>query len=210
MKRLRVEQTAALSLTINTAYGLYNGVLGYIGQEWWFVALAAYYLLLGVMRVAVLLSARKRTAAVSPLFVRRFCGVLLIALAITLAGTTYLSVQSERGIRHHEIVMITIALYTFTKITLAILHLVKARGNTSLTVKTLRDISFADALVSIFSLQRSMLVSFEGMAPTDIVWFNGLTGTAIYVAVCIVGIYLIEGGNNRGKTETGKSQSKNR
>ena len=60
-------------------------------------------------------------------------------------------------------------------------------------VKTLRNISLASAAVSVFSLQRSMLVSFEGMSAENIVVMNGLTGTAIYLLVFILGINLIGG-----------------
>ena len=101
--------------------------------------------------------------------------------------------MNERGIKHHEIVMITIALYTFTKITLAIINLVKVKQYPSPVFKALRSISFADALVSVFSLQRSMLVSFEGMSAGDIRLFNILTGGAVCVAVLILGLHLIGG-----------------
>ena len=71
--------------------------------------------------------------------------------------------------------MITIAVYAFTKITIAIINFVKARKSNSATVKVLRNIALADAAVSIFSLQRSMLVSFPGMKQNEILIFNILS-----------------------------------
>ena len=62
----------------------------------------------------------------------------------------------------NKIIMIAIATYTFTKITVAIVGMVKAKGTDSPVLKTLRNISLADACVSIYTMQRSMLVSFPG------------------------------------------------
>lgn len=89
--------------------------------------------------------------------------------------------------------MITIALYAFTKVTLGIINLVKSRKYSSPIFKTLRNIAFADALVSLFSLQRSMLVTFEGTSLDDIKFLNVFTGSAVCLTVFILGINLIKG-----------------
>ena len=89
------------------------------------------------------------------------------------------------------IVMIAMAAYAFTKITLATIKLVKARHSTSATLITLRNISFADAFVSIFALQRSMLVSFEGMTEAEIVIMNATLGSAVCVIVFLLGVNLL-------------------
>lgn len=74
------------------------------------------------MRFAVLKTAnRGRDGG----WVMRFTGVMFLFLAIILAGTAYLAVEVEEGIRHGEIVMITMAVYAFTKINLAIIKQAK-------------------------------------------------------------------------------------
>ena len=89
------------------------------------------------------------------------------------------------------IVMIAMAAYAFTKITLATVKLIKARRSTSATLITLRNISFADAFVSIFALQRSMLVSFEGMRESEIAIMNATLGSAVCVIVILLGVNLL-------------------
>ena len=89
------------------------------------------------------------------------------------------------------IVMIAMAAYAFTKITLATIKLIKARRSTSATLITLRNISFADAFASIFALQRSMLVSFEGMTEAEIVIMNATLGSAVCVIVFLLGVKLL-------------------
>ena len=119
-------------------------------------------------------------------------------LFIPLVGMVILSAVRDRGNEHHEIVMITIATYTFTKITLATIKLIKARHSGLATLIILRDISFADAFISIFALQRSMLVSFEGMTEMEIVIMNVTLGSAVCVIVFMLGLNLVR---NRKKTD---------
>lgn len=196
MKPDKAVKTALFSLTLNLAYSLYTSVIGLTSHSWWFVTLAAYYMILSVMRFAIVLSSRKPTKdAPSGTFIMRFTGSMFVFLSITLAGTAYLSVEFDWGVRYHEIVMITLALYAFTKITLAIINLIKIRKNRSPILNTLRSIFFAEALVSIFSLQRSMLVSFGALSASEIQLFNILTGSGVYILVFLMGIHLIGGKN---------------
>ncbi len=203
MKDNPIYKIALLSLGFNLAYGIYNGIIGFSSHSWWLITLCAYYIILSVMRFAVLLFKWENENS-SNHFIMRFTGCLMIFLSIILAGSAYLSFESERGIKYNEILMITIAAYSFTKITLAIINLIKMRKNNSSIIKTLRYISFADALVSIFALQRSMLVSFGAMPENGIQIFNICTGTAVYIGVFILGIILI-GGKQNGKIKNSKS-----
>ena len=192
MKRINGAKTVWLGFGANILYGIYTGVLGVLGHSWWFVTLAAYYIVIAVMRFAVLLFTKSDNLT-GECFMARFCGGMCLFLAITLAGITYLSLLDERGTRHHEIVMITMALYAFSKITVAIIRMAKSGGNARPSLKCLRSITLSDAAVSIFALQRSMLVSFEGMGLADIRLMNALTGTAVYLLVAVLGINLIGG-----------------
>lgn len=194
LKSVKKPEKGRIDFLINIAYALYNGVLGVVGHSWWMITLCAYYALLSVMRYAVISVAKKKSEkSASDVFVMRFTGAMLVALSVVLAGMTYLSYLEDHGTKYHEIVMITIALYSFTKITTAIVRLVKSRKGTTAVKHTLLYISFADALVSIYSLQRSMLVSFEGMTDSEIVLMNSLTGSGAYILIFVLGVNLIGG-----------------
>ncbi len=193
MKRLNVFQTALLSLIVNLAYGIYNGVTGLASHTWWYITLGIYFIILGIMRFAVLRIKQKSMNDSDELFAKKFVGIMLISLSVCLIGTVILSSVTERGVKHGTIAMITIAAYSFTKVTLAIINLVKARKNDSTVIKTLRSISFCDAFVSIASLQRSMLVSFPGTSARDILILNIFTGSVVCLLVFISGLELTEG-----------------
>lgn len=104
-----------------------------------------------------------------------------------------MSTIKDRGTAFHEIIMITIATYTFTKITIAIIGMVTAKRSASPALKILRNISLADACVSIYTMQRSMLVSFPGVEAAEILLLNIFTGTAVWIIVLLLGINLIGG-----------------
>ena len=173
------------SLSFNIAFATYHIVMGLLTSSWWLLTLGSYYLVLSIVRFVVLRSKSKER------FIAKFTGWMLIILSIPLAGTVILSVVRDRGHELHMIVMIAMAAYAFTKITLATIKLIKARRSTSATLITLRNISFADAFVSIFALQRSMLVSFEGMTEAEIVIMNATLGSAVCVIVFLLGMNLL-------------------
>ena len=176
-----------VSFSTNTAFAAYYLVFGIVTKSWWLLTLGTYYFILSVVRFVVVCFNAKGC------FLTKFTGWMLILLSIPLAGTVILSVVQDRGHALHVIVMITMATYAFTKITLATIKFLKARHSPSATLITLRNISFADAFVSIFALQRSMLVSFKGMTDAEIVIMNTTLGSVVLVIVFLLGVNLLQG-----------------
>ena len=173
------------TLTSNVVFSIYHLLLGLYTSSWWLLTLASYYFVLSIVRYVVLRLKSKEH------FIIKFTGWMLILLSIPLVGTVILSVIRDRGHELHMIVMIAMATYAFTKITLAIIKLIKARRSRSATLITLRNISLADGFVSIFALQRSMLVSFEGMSEMEIVIMNAALGFAVCIACFLLGLLLL-------------------
>ena len=181
----RILKLALTSLIFNVAFAFYHLGLGLITSSWWLLTLGSYYLILSIVRFTVLRSKADTR------FITRFVGWMLIALSVPIAGTVILSVVVDRGHEFHMIVMIAMAAYAFTKITLATVNLVRSRKSNSATLIALRNISFANAFVSIFALQRSMLVSFEGMTEVEIVIMNAALGSAVCVLSFLLGLNLV-------------------
>lgn len=147
----QVEKLTLLSLFINLAYAVYNAAIGFYTHSWWFVTLCLYFTVLSITRFSLLRIKSKSSGDLSlEIFAEKFTGVMFIILSVSLIGTVVLSVIDNHGTEYHEIVMITIALYVFVKMTLALINVIKARKNDSPVIKALRGISFADAFVSVF------------------------------------------------------------
>ena len=113
----------------------------------------------------------------------RMSGILLSALSFVLAVIVYISLSQNIAAKHSEIIMITIATYTFYKITIAIIRAVKQHKNPSPFLKTLRSIRYAEVAASVLTLQRSMLVSFGPMGNEQARLRNALTGAAVCLLV---------------------------
>lgn len=187
-----------MRLALNIAYAVGNCVVGFYAHSWWFITVGAYYSVLATTRFSVLQIQRKSNGDLdSQFFAKRITGILLIFMSVCIVGVIILSALKERGTVLHEIVMIAVAAYTFTKISVAIVRMIKARRKAQPLVITLRNISLADACVSIYTMQRSMLVTFAGMAETTIKLFNILTGTAVCLTVLFLGVNLLGGKNGR-------------
>ena len=176
---------ALISLIFNVAFGAYHFMFGIVSGSWWFLTLGSYYLILSIIRFAAQRTKSKEWD------ITKFTGWMLMALSLPLVGTVILSVVRDRGHEFHMIVMIAMAIYAFTKVTLATINLAKSRRSTSGVLIALRNISFADAFVSIFALQRSMLVSFEGMTEGEIVIMNAALGSAVCAIVFLLGLNLV-------------------
>ena len=188
-KIMRMDRTlklALVSLLFNMVYSAYHIIFGITTYSWWFFTIGIYYAILSIVRFVVLRHKGKRS------FVIRFTGIMLMVLSLSLVGTVILAFVKDRGTVFHLIVMLAIAVYAFAKITLAAIKWIKARKSKSAKLITLRNISFADAFVSVFSLQRSMLVSFEGMSEIEIRIMNVATGSAVCIIVFLLGLNLMQ------------------
>lgn len=158
---------------------------------------------------AVLYDHRSTTirSSFSEQFLYRFLGGMLTLLSFILALSVYLSFRYDVAIVHQEIMMITIATYTFYKMTMAIVNAIKARKQHALWLIAIRNIGCADAAASLLTLQRSMLVSFDGMSKRDMELMNALTGAGVCLLTAILGIYMIlRKEKQNGKIKIDKSE----
>lgn len=186
--RYRTVALAVGSLIVNLLYAFYLGALGLRDHSVWLIASCPYYLLLGLTRFLAITVRRRKgtetTAAVST-------GILLTAVSIVMGGMLYVSLWQDTATRYGTIPMITIATYTFTKITTAVTKAVKHRKDASPLLRSLHTIRYAEVAVSVFTMQKSMLVSFGEMPVGTVRLFNGLTGTAVCLFITYLGVSLI-------------------
>lgn len=201
--RQRILRRAALSLALNLAFALYYGILGAVFHSWWFITMFAYYALLGATRFAAVLTNRKGTED-TEFFVLRFCGALLMLLSLVLSGIICISQADSIAARYHEVVMISIALFTFVKLGMAIVRAVRQRREPSPLLAAIRCITYAEAAAAILTMQRSMLVSFGNMAQSSIILMNALTGAAVCVFVFGLGISMHRKGRIKSMSEKSK------
>lgn len=190
--------TTMPSFIINVAYTVYNGVIGIVNQSSWFITTAVYYSLLGVMRYHAVNTGRKISRMKNQKLIRKkelavikTDGILLLLLNLALSGVVLLTIAKGRAKAYSEIMAISIAAYTFYKTTMAVINMVKVRKMQSPILITIRNIGVADALVSMLTLQTTMLASFQNTSNLDVNRMNALTGMAVCILIALLGISMI-------------------
>lgn len=189
--RKRIILIALASFVVNIIYALGNFALGIFAKSYWFLTMGAYNLILAIMRFSVLVLNEQKQKEISERFIQRFIGIMIILLACILCGSVYLSINFDVARNFHEIIMITIATYTFAKIIFAIINYIKKENYNSHIISTLRCITLCDAVVAIYTMQKSMLVSFGEMSVDNIRLMNILSGIGMIAVISVLGILLI-------------------
>ena len=186
-------RSAVLPLVGNCLYALYHGLLGFVYASLWYWSTCIFYSILTVARFCDLLTGRAsagRNRIISWRFVMTVCGILLLVLSGSLAWVIEISLSQHIATAYDTVTMITIATYTFYKITVAAVQRVQHWDTSPLSV-VIRNIRYAEVAASVLTLQRSMLVSFGTSEHTPSQWMNALTGAAVCAFILSLGIYLI-------------------
>ena len=202
--RLRVNVSLYGSLAWNALYGLFQLWLGFYHHTFWFYSLGAYYICLGVMRFFLV----RHTSKYAPgekmqteLKKYRTCGCVFLVMNLALALIIFFMVYWNRTFEHHMITAIAMAAYTFTALTTAIVNVVRYRKYNSPVFSASKAISLAAALVSMLTLESTMLTTFSDgtMTATAQKWMLSATGGTISVLIVATAIYMIVVGTKKLK-----------
>ena len=132
----------------------------------------------------------------------RTCGWVFLLTNLALSGMMFYMIYENRAVRHNEITTITMAAYTFTTLTMAIVNVIRYRKLGSPAVSAAKAISLAAACVSMLTLENTMLTTFrsETMTPEKTRLFLALSGGAVSVFIIAMAIYMIVQANRKLKS----------
>ena len=202
--RLRVNVTLYGSFAWNALYGILQLWLGFYHRTFWFYSLGGYYICLAAMRFFLV----RHTGKYAPgeriqaeLVKYRACGIVFLVMNLALALIIFFMVYWNRTFEHHMITAIAMAAYTFTALTTAIINVIKYRKYNSPVFSASKAISLAAALVSVLTLESTMLTTFADgtMTVTAQKRMLGATGGAISVLIVATAIYMIVVGTKKLK-----------
>ncbi len=193
---------SAGSFAVNIAFAVYNGSVAIVIRSIWFGALAAYYILLIVLRgiligyhamrqKAVKAGQAEKITLLKDARVYRICGIVLLLLPIALSFAILQMVRANDSFVHTGITIYAYAIYAFYKISVAIYNFVKTRRANEMTVRAVRNINLADAFVSILALQTAMFREFDVGGTVTVPTMNAVTGAVVCGLTAIIGICMI-------------------
>lgn len=163
--RFRTEISLYQGLLINTLYIGMKLFSGIYYRSVWFIALAAYYILLAIMRFILLRKGKKKTQKTqmeTELLRYRTCGIILLLMNQALAGIVIFMVHQNRGFDYPGLLIYAMATYSFYAIITAGIKLIRFRKHGSPILSAAKAVNFVAAMVSILSLETAMLAQFEG------------------------------------------------
>jgi hypothetical protein len=204
---------AIVSLVISLGYALFNGVIGIIELSIWYGALSAYYFVLFAMRGGILAYNNKKRKAdfgeqkgkIKETKTYLATGCLLIILPICLSFAIMQMVLGKNSFEHAGLAIYPAAIYAFYKIIMAVVNMVKSHKQDDYSVRAIRHINLADALVSILALQTAMFKEFA--IGQNVGVYNAITGGVVCALTLALGTFMIITADRRLKKL--KEESKN-
>ena len=197
---------AACSFFVTLFFALYNGFLGIASSSVWHGAICAYYLVLTILRGSILAAERKLSDAAEKEAVRRRiylrASQWLMVLNVSLLAPVTLMTMQRKPVYLTLIPAIAMAVYTTVKITLASIHLKCRKRMRNRLAELLSTIGFIDALVSILTLQNTLImVNAKGDAH-DMLPLTAVSSGAIMLAILLLSAAALARGIRgvRGKT----------
>lgn len=202
--RYRTVTFTNVSFFFNLVFSFLNLFFGLRQVSWWFITFFVYYLLLSIMRFVLLRAEnrnnRSRECSVlqpekehqNEVGIYQNGGKIMIMLAVALMGSVVLIVKNGDGKSYPGYLILVVAAYTFFKIIIAVKNMIQIGKYKSPLLKTIRHIGYADAMMSLLSLQTAMFASFgKGENQAVIYSMNGLTGGIVCMIILIMGIHMI-------------------
>lgn len=180
----------------NTAYALLQTGLGFTHKSFWFFSLAVYYTTLSVMRLSLF----RHTSRYKPgekmyseLKKFRNCGFIFLVTNLALSLMIFFMVYRNRTFHHNEITTITLAAYTFTSLTVAIVNVIRKRHTDNPVFSASQAIALASACVSILTLESTMLTTFGdgSLSLADRRILLGVSGAVISVFIIGMAVHMI-------------------
>lgn len=177
-------------MTVNFLYVLFRIVVGIRYASVWFISMAVYYLVLGVLRLSLILSYRQKVN-IDELRCYRRTAWLIFLLNIPMGGMITLMVLTNSGYSYPGYVIYLSAMYTFYTMVTSVINLVRFRRLGSPILSAAKVLNFIAALMSILGLQTAMIAQFSAESDNFRKTMNAITGGVIWLCVILTAVYML-------------------
>lgn len=177
-------------MAIDFFYVAFRIFLGIRYASIWFITMAAYYLMLGIIRLVLAVNYRRRTKVKEAVCYRRTAW-LLFALNIPMGAMIALMVITDYGYSYPGYVIYVSAMYSFYTLIVSIINLVKFKKSGSPILSAAKVVNFVAALMSILALQTAMIAQFSDQSDNFRKTMNAITGSGIWLCVITIAVYML-------------------
>lgn len=187
---------AAGSFFITTAFALYNGFLGIYYRSVWNGCICVYYILLAVTRGIIPITEKKNLSRAEKADAYRkrtfkIASVVILLMNLALAVPISLMVLNSRPVNMGLIPAIAMAAYTTYKVVIASVNIKRMKRSSNILVRELRTINFIDALVSVLTLQNTLIIVNRTEETGDMFVLTAVSSAAIYLVILALSVWRI-------------------
>lgn len=159
------------SLVFSMSYSVFLVISWLLTGIYWYLAAAAFYLVLSLLKLLIYRSKDGRR-------VLRTVLLILTLLDICIIAMVFLTAKERADRKSSDILAITMALYTFVFLTVSIVSLVRERKLTDQLRAGRRFISLTSAVISMINLENTLINTFS----------EGCEGSFRYLMVTLSGL----------------------
>lgn len=159
-EQYRIKTFLRFSLVFNIAYSTFLFVIARVYFSRWFFVMSIYHLMLSTVRAMVFVQINPKKSERSKITTMRACGCFLLLINLIVSVMMFILVYESNPVKHHEITVITIAAYTFSALSVAIISSVKHFRKNNHVYFSAKIISLTSASVSMATLTNTMLATF--------------------------------------------------
>ena len=192
----RIKLFLLISLIFNFGYAIFLFVVSQVYFSKWFLVMSLYYALLSTARIFIFFEINPKNSLRKKILIMRACGYFLFLLNLVVSVMVFLLIYTAPYTKYHEIIVITLAVYTFSALTIAIVNIVRYLKKNEYVYSCVKMISLISASVSMLTLTNTMLATFgsenELLRSIILPILSGVV--AIFIIVCA--ILMIKKANN--------------
>jgi len=192
----RTVVSAIFSFAATAAFAAYNLFLWFAYGAEWNIGIFVYYALLVCIRAyAGVCEIKYRKAGLDDkqkeekrktVFLAQ--SIMLVIIDIALIAPISFMVLQKKFVNYSAIPAIAMAAYTVYKVVCASVSFAKTRKSPVLTVKMLKNVAFVDAMVSILSLQYTLIMTFGDGVEGKMLTVSSVSSFFIWIFIIIISI----------------------
>ena len=192
----RIKLFLFISLVFNFGYAIFLFIVSQVYFSKWFFVMSTYYALLSTARIFIFFEISPKNSLRKKILIMRACGYFLLLLNLVVSAMIFLLIYTAPYAKYHEIIVITLASYTFSALTLAVVNIVKYLKRNEYVYSCVKVINLISASVSMLTLTNTMLATFgsdnEFLRSIILPILSGVV--AIFIIICA--ILMIQKANN--------------
>ena len=203
---LRSKVSLYVSCGISVFYAVFKFCAGMYYRSVWLGAMAGYYMILCLMRFALIRRYRynlkyedEREQRIFGLKSYRFCGILMFLLNVAVSGLVIQLIWKNESYEYPGFLIYAFAAYAFYCIGIAVRNMVKHRKLEQPVMAAAKMLSFACALMAILATQTAMLTQFGNGQEQFARVMNAITGSVVCLLIFGLAVRMVRRANKEMK-----------